>query len=440
MKKLTTNQISGKTGVHLFSVRVLGAGLSFHETGALDTGIDGFIELRDPTTNEVRAQYIAAQLKTVSTLAEDTGELFTYRVEQRDLDYWLGSNAPVILVVVHLETELVFWKSIQGYFDEPERKRSRKIVFNRREDELTVASAPRFADLVASFARPGIVTPSMRSEEELETNLLKASYPYRLNVAPTALNVGEVRQTMKRIREYPPRDWIVHDGQIVTFRDLEDELFEDVCDQGAIDQIETAEWFRSYGEATKRLFVRLLNLCLTERMGDRMSFHRDKRYLYFRADRHRGIQRTIDYQSFSRQAKRKIVSGHGNARTGTGPSYYRHAAFFPHFMEIQDEWYLAIEPTYHFTRDGFSESAFSDKLLSTIKRFETNSNVRGHIGLWRAVLTEQGDMFRKEYPFLSFEGVPSLTHAYGVPDELWMTREDDEERSVRKENQRELEL
>ena len=34
------------------------AGLSFHPTGPLDAGIDGFIELRDPQTGEVRAQYV----------------------------------------------------------------------------------------------------------------------------------------------------------------------------------------------------------------------------------------------------------------------------------------------------------------------------------------------------------------------------------------------
>ena len=136
MKKLTTNQLVGQEGVHRFSARVLASGLAFHPTGSLDAGIDGFIELRDPETGEVKAQYIAAQLKTIGTLSEDTGETFAYKATERDLDYWFNSNAPVILVVVHLASDLICWKSVQAYFHDPDRKRSKKVIFLRADDEL----------------------------------------------------------------------------------------------------------------------------------------------------------------------------------------------------------------------------------------------------------------------------------------------------------------
>ncbi|QDI82383.1 DUF4365 domain-containing protein [Methylorubrum populi] len=92
MKKISPQQMAGKQGAALFTAPVLGAGLSFHETGALDAGVDGFIEMRDPETGEVRAQFVAAQIKTVQRLAEDKGETFSFRPEGRDLDYWLNSN------------------------------------------------------------------------------------------------------------------------------------------------------------------------------------------------------------------------------------------------------------------------------------------------------------------------------------------------------------
>jgi hypothetical protein len=441
LKKLHPNQIAGERGVLLFSERILAAGLSFHTTsGSLDTGIDGFIELRDPQTGEVRAQYIAAQLKTVGTLAEDNGETFAYRAEQRDLDYWFGSNAPVILVVVHLESQRVFWKSIQSYFDDPERKRSRKVVFNQADDELRGDAVAKFADLVASFARPGLITPSLRVEEELETNLLKVDYPFRLNIAVTDLNAMEVRQALLRRREYPPIDWIVHGSRLITFRNLEDPMFEDACDQGSIDQIDTREWFESDDEVTKRQFVHLLGRCLSERVRERLVFDRSRRYYFFKCDRRRGIERTIKYQSFTREAKRKVVSGHGRAKSGNGPSYYRHAAFFPRFLELQDEWYLAVEPTYHFTRDGFEEYPFASERLATIKMFEANGNVRGHVGMWRAVLTEGADLLREDYPYLTLDAVPSLAHAFGVPDDLWRKREDQDDQKKRQEGQREFDL
>src|SRR5262249_45681770 len=64
VKKRSEQQIIGQRGVHLLSGRLLAVGLSFQPTGALDAGIDGFLELRDPATGEVRAQWISAQLKT----------------------------------------------------------------------------------------------------------------------------------------------------------------------------------------------------------------------------------------------------------------------------------------------------------------------------------------------------------------------------------------
>lgn len=63
-KKLSDQQLIGQQGVHLLCERLLSHGLSFHQTAALDAGIDGFLELRDPATGEVKAQFISAQLKT----------------------------------------------------------------------------------------------------------------------------------------------------------------------------------------------------------------------------------------------------------------------------------------------------------------------------------------------------------------------------------------
>lgn len=440
LKKLTRNQIQGDGGVHRFAVRVGDSGLAFHPTGALDAGIDGFIELRDPETDEVKAQYIAAQLKTVRTLADDNGETFSYRVDERDLEYWLNANTPVILVVVHPDTELICWKSIQSYFQDLDRKRSRKVVFIRREDELTPDAVGKLVALVASFARPGVVTPSMRVEEELETNLLRASFPYRLNIASIEGNATDVRDALKRKVERPPIDWIVDGDRLVTFRDLDDPLFEDACDQGNIDQVETLDWAEADGEASRRLFVRLLGLCLGERVRERLVFDRGRRYYFFKGNPQQRGKRVFTFDDARGGGKRTVVSQHGLNKEKTAPSYLRHAAFFPRFIELDGEWFLAVEPTYHFTWNGFDESAFASDYLKKIKEIERNSNVRGHLRMWRALLTERGDMLRSEYPFLSFEGLEPLTHQYGVPDELWSEREDPDMSKARKAGQRELDL
>jgi Domain of unknown function (DUF4365) len=186
-KFISRQQSIGERGRHLFSERVLAAGLSFHPTGPLDAGIDGFIELRDPQTGEVRAQYVMAQLKTKDdgTFNQESASSFLWSVDHRDLEYWLGSNAPVILVVVRLSDRLMVWKSIQDYFSTPDKRTSRKILFDKTQDALTTSSAPALAALIASFGRPGVMVPAMRAKEEIDTNLLRTMFPSEVNIGPT---------------------------------------------------------------------------------------------------------------------------------------------------------------------------------------------------------------------------------------------------------------
>jgi hypothetical protein len=158
VKKLSEQQMIGQQGVHLLGARLLSVGLSFQPNGPLDAGIDGFLELRDPSTGEVRAQWITAQLKTQKqgNFAEETEESFGYVCRQRDMDYWLGSNVPVVLFVARLSDERICWKAVHTWFADPEHRRTRKVVFDKRKDALNQAALPSLAATVATFATPGL--------------------------------------------------------------------------------------------------------------------------------------------------------------------------------------------------------------------------------------------------------------------------------------------
>lgn len=232
----------GEAGVNLLSGRLLSHGLSFQRTGALDAGIDGFLELRDPATGEVKAQFISAQLKTrkQGNFSEETNESFGYICEQKDMDYWLQSNLPVILVVARLSDELICWKSIQSWFADPEHRRTRKVVFDKRKDSLTSSALPGFAATVASFATPGKIVPSTRSAEVLNSNLLRVSFPDRIHTAQTTLDYSEIRESLVESDGSPPVDWIVHGKRIFSFRDISMPPFRDVIEEGSEAQRSTA--------------------------------------------------------------------------------------------------------------------------------------------------------------------------------------------------------
>src|SRR3954463_16387654 len=97
---------------------------------------------------------------------------------------------------------------------------------------------------------------------------------------------------------------------------------------------------------------------VSARMKGLLTFHRRKRILYFRKGERGSIERKLKYQSYEKEATRHVVKAGGKAKSGKGPAYYRHAALLPNFVELRGDWYLAIEPTYHFTHDGSQDYAF----------------------------------------------------------------------------------
>jgi hypothetical protein len=436
VKKLSEQQIIGQQGVHLLSGRLLSVGLSFQPTGPLDAGIDGFLELRDTSTGEVRAQWITAQLKTrkQGNFAEETGESLSFICEQKDMDYWLGSNVPVVLFVARLSDERIYWKPVHSWFADPERRRTRKVVFDKKNDVLNEAALTGFAATVASFATPGRIVPSTRSAETLNSNLLKVSFPDWMHVAETTLDYPEIRESLVESYGSPPVDWVLHGKRIYSFRDISMPPFRDVIEEGSEDTIPTRAWIDSDGDVTRRLFVQLLNRTLSEMVHEPLAFWRDKRYLFFKLGRGKQT-RSFSYRSFENQTSRKVVKAYkrdGEAK----PSYFRHDAFHPHFLRIGNEWYLAIEPTYHFTSDGYHEFRYASERMSGIKRLETNQSVRGHIGMWTAFLVRQPDLLRKDP--LVFEVLSVLPLPFGVPDELWRQNEDDDEKKRMEKAQYEL--
>ena len=78
-------------------------------TGAVDVGIDGFIELFDRNTGNALGKHLAVQSKAVTKLANETGETFDFCCEGRDIAYWRQGNMPVLLIVSQPRTDARYW-------------------------------------------------------------------------------------------------------------------------------------------------------------------------------------------------------------------------------------------------------------------------------------------------------------------------------------------
>jgi hypothetical protein len=251
-KRISEQQRIGQQGAYLLGARLLSVGLSFQPNGPLDAGIDGFLELRDPETGEVRAQWITAQLKTQKEgrLTEETDDGFSYLCRQEDLDYWLGSNVPVVLFVARLSDERIFWKALHTWFADADRRRARKVVFDKVKDSLNEMALPGLASAVASFSAPGRVVPSTRIAETLNSNLLKVSFPEKMHVAETTSSYSEVREALVERYHSVPIDWILRGKRIYSFRDISMPPFRDVIEEGSEEIVDTLQWSQSDGDVT----------------------------------------------------------------------------------------------------------------------------------------------------------------------------------------------
>ena len=123
------------------------------------------------------------------------------------------------------------------------------------------------------------------------------------------------------------------------------------------------------------------------------------------------------------------MSVYANKKNPKGQGYVRHHAASFRFERLADEWFLIVDPTFYFTKDGFQPHRFPEALLAGKKRLERNAAVRGQVMMWQHLLVESGKseagLFDtdKPEPILGFETLPLIQLSQAVPESSW-TRTD----------------
>ena len=151
-KTIHKNSIIGQRGVNLIERKVLELGYIWYPSGGVEAGIDGVIEIRDSSTGDVYNSIIQVQSKaTERSFLAETPEGFDYLCEERDLNYWLQGNAPVILIVSRPDTDEIYWVSIKDYFRDLSLRRTRKVHFNKQRDKFDQTCKMALASLESTF-------------------------------------------------------------------------------------------------------------------------------------------------------------------------------------------------------------------------------------------------------------------------------------------------
>ena len=167
-------------------------------------------------------------------------------------------------------------------------------------------------------------------------------------------------------------DWTLIDRTLFSFRRTDDEPFSSIVD-GRAEAIDTSEWSEAKSTDIYRNFVRLLNQTLAESLHQELRRHPKRHYLYFRATQ--DLSPRILSTGKSKRG-RTVFNSYPDHRDPDSVKNFRHHALDHQFVRFDEAWYLELNPTYHYTTDGYRDLPWGSELVKEMKRREKNSAVR----------------------------------------------------------------
>jgi hypothetical protein len=403
----------------------------------LEAGIDGIIEIRNPETAEVSNCILQVQSKAgPSYFKAETESTFEFVCVERDLNYWLAGNAPVILIVSRPDNDEAYWVSVKDYFCDPILRKARKITFDKALSKFTAESRESIAKLALSSDR-GLYLPALPRAETLVTNLLPLiGFPKRLFRASTKLRYdSQVWDVIRKHDGQWHREWLLHNSMLYSFHDLTFAPWDSACLSETTDNLSTEQWAVSDDPDKRYVFTRLINTCLREllfRHGVRYS--KNKEHFLFNP--------TSDFAE-KKIGKLSVFKGYESKKVDGRIAYYRHRAMKCRFLRFDSTWYLEITPSYHFTSDGTRLSKHYEQRLTGIKQLERqNKTPLRQLRLWESVLLQayQSGMKRptafqkslfggdeaaaeepiEPYPLIEFGELVTFDVPWGIPETAWL--------------------
>jgi hypothetical protein len=430
-KRITPQQITGQQGVNLVEQAILDMGFTWHPTNAgLEGGIDGFIEIRHPSTGELTNNILQVQVKTTQRLwISETDTEFTYLCKERDIDYWMQGNTPVILVAVRPEGGEAYWVEVKQAFSDTTRRLDRHVRFDKKSQRFDRCAGSTLMKLAVP-KDAGFCLPASSRNETLISNLLEVkAFPPSIYVAATEYRKPqEVFEWAKSRGIQLPSGWVLADKGIRSIYDLREKPWVDLVDRGTIERLRVEDWAITDDPDRHREFVWLMNQVLRQDLRISGMWHsRDENCFYFPAHRdHAGnpLPREYEYRSLEQRTSRELVQVHRHPETQK-IAYCRHSAFKCEFVRVDGRWFLSIVPHYVYTTDGKLPYAYGDDLLSGMKRMEHQEAVLGQILMWKYRLTHFParwlfDAEGERRPVLSFGELLQAECDRGVNDGDWL--------------------
>ncbi|MER5531936.1 DUF4365 domain-containing protein [Streptomyces sp. NPDC002677] len=417
MKKIGKSSHIGDSGIALIHQMVNRMGFVWHErSGTLDAGVDGEIELRDPSTGEVANRLILVQSKASDRPFSGENERgFHFPCKQADVDYWMSAANPVLLVCSHPQTGEAWWVHVQSWFADPARRASGRVDFDKRTQRFDQDVADRLLTIADPHGRAHVPVADHR-DEVLTTNLLPVTIPTLIYSARTTY--ANPKDVIARQRDSAEtdvrRDFILRGGRIYSWLPLEETALRHVV-SGPTDAVDTTEW--TSDPARQRWLVQMLNYAVHRDVADDCAWHAERKIVYFRPTpdlKPRSIRGASGHKflvfnpKFKKSAPDEI-------------SYCKHAGMEWQFLNVGEQWYCALIPTFHYTRDGVRDSLYLSSLLTGIKQLDRNPAVYGQTRMWATYLHGEEGVLDPRETILMYGELVTHTVDRAINDAEWLS-------------------
>lgn len=380
-KKITDSQHKGDGGIGLIHMLIYEMGHVWHDR-VVDAGIDGSIELRDPSTGEMSNRHVMVQSKASDIpFSGETDDGFWYLCDEEDIEYWMKADRPVILICSHPKERKAWWVHVQPWFEVPANRASRRIDFSKATQEF----AGDFTGKLFAIVDPhGVAhTPAAeRKNERLFSNLLPVDVPDVLYVAKTKhTKPGAVYAVQKESGLRFRSDFVLKGGRIYMWAPPEGTALETVPSV-EVKPMPFGELAAGDADA-QRLAVWLLKAALEQDLRDDCRWNHSRKFLHFRATKDLSERRIVSTSG----RERLVFKGYYQRKDDPSrPKFYRHAALRAHFSFVDGQWYCEVLPDYYFSEDGYQEFKFADKNLAKMKRIEKNQARLSETLMWVSFL------------------------------------------------------
>jgi len=417
-KTISAQGLTGQRGINAIERVVLEMGCRWTASGANEIGIDGYIELFDPSSHKPLGVTVAVQSKVVSSIARGSKDSFEYWCDPADVEYWLSGNTPVVLIVSAGNSNEAYWISVRTYFKDWKPAHLTTVSFDKKKHRF---SADSFSDLVNVAApKSGLYLAPTRRSEVLRTNLLHlhACPPTIFSAETACRRPPDVWATLRTAEGARDAAWMLWEGKIFSFHDLGKSPWSSVCERGTLEEFPTNDWAVSADLQLRHVFVQLLNRTLKAQLDPDVKFWPQEDCFALM-----GKPGKESYESVKRSSRLTVISQFSSTtKDGRKFVWFRHLAFQGQFRLFSGLWYLEITPTYRFTTDGYNLDRFHEERLSGIKRLEGNRAVLSSVMFWAQYLRPRSGLFRKPRP-LEFGELLSFRTDVGIVDKTWLSSE-----------------